>query len=159
MRILAGLILVFSVTNSLGEDPFWVSPVSLASETCPADLSSLHQIMEAALASVSSPGFKKAILASLSASIPEAIQRADGLNAQIAYLQSEIVEQQRIQRYSEEVARETTGNFMEPLKPCPPHKKDSYCHAVEQYYISVALNLANRAFLDALLCYKRQGMR
>ena len=48
---------------------------------------------------------------------------------------------------------------MKPLKPCPSDEKGSYCNAVEQYYISYASNLANRAFLDALKCYKRQGMR
>lgn len=115
--------------------------------------------MEAILASVSSPEFKKAILASLSASIPEAIQRADGINAQIAYLKREIAEQERVQKYSEKIAREVNGNFMKPLKPCRRNEKGSYCTAVEEYYISLASNLANRSFLDALQCYKRQGMR
>ena len=115
--------------------------------------------METALASVHSPDFKKAMLTSLSASIPDAIQRADGINAQIAYLESEIAEQDRLQRYSEHIARDANGNFMQLLAPCQSDEKGSYCTAVEQYYISSASNLANRAFLDALRCYKRQGMR
>ena len=159
MKLVTGLFVLVSLTNSVGNEPYLVSREATASQTCPIDLSELRPQMETALASVSSPDFKKAILASLSASIPDAIQRADGINSQIAFLQSEIAEQERLQRYSENVARDANGNFMEPLKPCQRNEKGSYCTAVEQYYISSASNLANRAFLDALKCYKRQGMR
>jgi hypothetical protein len=159
MKFLFALFLVFSVSNSFGGEPYPVNRVAITSQTCPVDLSGLRPQMETALASVSSPDFKKAILASLSASIPEAIQQADGINAQIAFLQSEIAEQERLKSYSENVARDARGNFMEPLKPCRRNEKGSYCTAVEQYYISSASNLANRAFLEALKCYKLQGMR
>ena len=159
MIFVTGLFVFFSLTSPIGSQPYLVSDNAVSSQTCPKDLSGLRPQMEAILASVSSPDFKKAILASLSASIPEAIQRADGINAQIAYLQREIAEQERVQKYSEKIAREVNGNFMEPLKPCRRNEKGSYCTAVEEYYISLASNLANRSFLDALQCYKRQGMR
>jgi hypothetical protein len=96
MKFLFALFLVFSVSNSFGGEPYPVNRVAITSQTCPVDLSGLRPQMETALASVSSPDFKKAILASLSASIPEAIQQADGINAQIAFLQSEIAEQERL---------------------------------------------------------------
>ncbi len=159
MTLVTGLFVFFSLTSSGGSQAYLVSGDAASSQTCPHDLLALRPQMETVLASVSSPDFKKTILASLSASIPDAIRRADGINAQIAYLQSEIVEQERLKSYSENIAREANGNFMEPLKPCRRNEKGSYCTAVEQYYISSASNLANRAFLDALKCYKRQGMR
>ena len=159
MKIWSILFFVLSVSNSFGGAPSTVKEGGTPSQACPADLSSLRPQMEKALASVQSPQFKKTMLESLSASIPDAIHQADGLNAQIAFLKSEIAEQYRVQRYSEKIARESNGNFMEPLAPCPRDEKGSYCTAVEQYYISVASNLANRAFLDALICYQRQGMR
>lgn len=153
------LFFVLSVSNSFGGELHTDKGIATDSETCPRDLSALRPQMETALASVSSPTFKKTMLESLSASIPDAIQQADGIKAQIAYLKMEIAEQERVQRYLEKVARDSTGKFMEPLRPCPPVEKGSYCMAVEQYYISIALNLANHAFLNALTCYKRQGMR
>ena len=156
MNVLSGLLLVLSLSNSMPTDAYLIGDVA---ETCPKNLSALRPQMETILASVASPKFKKTILASLDASIPDAIRDADGINVQISYLEAEIIEQERVQRYSERIARDATGKFMEPLKPCKPGEKGSYCTAVEQYYISSASNLANRAFLDALKCYKRQGMR
>jgi hypothetical protein len=35
----------------------------------------------------------------------------------------------------------------------------SYCHAMDQYYAAIAANMANKAFLDALECYQREGVR
>ncbi len=157
--MVTGLFVFLSLTNPVKSQPYPVSGDAAPSITCPKDLSALRPQMEAVLASVSSADFKKAILASLSASIPDAIRRADGINAQIAYLQREIAEQEQVQKYSEKIAREVNGNFMEPLKPCRRNEIGSYCTAVEEYYISSASNLANRSFLDALQCYKRQGMR
>jgi hypothetical protein len=159
MKLLPCLLLVFSLSNSIGSGLALGGREGTSPQTCPVDLSSLRPQMETALVSVSSPGFKKAILASLLASIPDAIRRADGIDAPISYLKREIVEQEHVQRYSEKVARDANGHFREPLKPCHMNEKGSYCTAVEQYYISAAANLANRAFLDALMCYKRQGMR
>lgn len=159
MKFLFGLFLVLSLSNSFGGGPFQLNGVMVTSETCPRDLSALRPQMEVALASVSSPSFKKTILASLLVSIPEAIRQADGIDAQIDYLKREIIEQERVQRYAEKIARDANGQFMKPLKPCHRNEKGSYCTAVEEYYISAAANLANRAFLDALMCYRRQGMR
>lgn len=159
MKLATGLFIIVSFTSSLGNDLYLTNRPTAASQGCPTDLSKLRPQMEAALVFVSSNEFKKAILTSLSASIPDAIQQADGINAQIAFLLREIAEQDRLRKYSEDAAREAKGNFMEPLRPCRPHEAGSYCNAVEQYYISSASNLANRAFLAALQCYKRQGMR
>ena len=159
MTLVTGLFVFLSFTSSVGSQPFLVSGDGPTSQTCPQDLSALRPQMEAVLASVSSPDFKKAILASLSASIPDAIRQADGINAQIAFLESEIAEQEQVKFYAEDIAREANGKFMESLKTCQRDEKGSYCTAVEQYYISSASILANRAFLDALKCYKEQGMR
>ena len=128
-------------------------------ETCPADLSELEEQMEVVLGSVSNETFKKTMRTSLHASIPEAIQRADGINQQIRYLQDQIREQERSQLYSENVARKAADNMDTALVACQTGEKGSYCDAVEQYYIGKASNLANHGFLDALECYKEQGMR
>ena len=159
VNVAIGVFALVSLTSFPWVEPDLMNHGATASQPCPIDLSKLRPQMETVLASVSSPDFKEAILASLSASIPEAIQRADGINEQIGYLQSEIAEQERIQAHAEQVARDTEGNFLKPLKPCPPGEKGSYCMAVEQYYIASAANLANRAFLDALKCYQRHGLR
>ena len=51
--------------------------------------------MEEALKFVQSSSFREAMLASLQASIPEAIVQADGLGGQIAFLKQEIVRQEQ----------------------------------------------------------------
>ena len=128
-------------------------------EVCPKDLLELEEKMEVILGSVFNETFKKTIRGSLQASIPEAIQRSDGINAQIIYLRAQIREQNRSQSYAENVARKATNNMDKDLVACHPGEKGSYCDAVEQYYIGQASNLANHGFLNALECYKRQGFR
>jgi hypothetical protein len=126
---------------------------------CPTDLSHLQPKMEKVLQFVESASFRKTMLASLQASIPEAIAQADGLAGQIAFLQQEIVRQELEREHAEEVARESLNDPSNPLLPCQRGEEGSYCHAAEQYYVSIAVNLANRAFLDALECYHRKGGR
>ena len=58
-----------------------------AAQHCPTDLSSLQPRMEKALQSIQSSTFKDTMRASLHASIPEALEQADGLARQIAFLQ------------------------------------------------------------------------
>lgn len=128
-------------------------------QSCPVNLSALHDEIESLLMSVSNQSFKTTIRASLKASIPEAIQRADGINRQLAFLQREIVAQDRFRQDAEEIARKSSGNFSGALKPCRPGEKGSYCSAVERFYISSAANVVNRGFLAALECYKRSRAR
>jgi hypothetical protein len=123
---------------------------------CPPDLSNLQSRMEEVLRFVKSSSFKESILRSLHASIPEAIAQTDGLSGHIAFLQEEIVRQEQERIHAEEVAGESREDPSKPLVPCPREMEGSYCHAVDQYYMSIAANLANRAFLDALECYQRE---
>ena len=77
----------------------------------------------------------------------------------MVYLQKQIREQNRSQSYAENVARKAAGNIDGDLTACEPEEDGSYCEAVEQYYIGKASNLANQGFLNALACYKAQGVR
>ena len=126
------------------------------SDICPQDLSSLSPEMEEILQFIDAPQFKRAIRSSLHASIPKAIQRADGLKAEIAHLRQEIKQQKLTQRESEKIARQSSDNSSDVLRPCSKGEKGSYCSAVERYYMARASNLANQAFLEALLCYDRR---
>lgn len=99
------------------------------------------------------------MLASLQASIPEAIAQADGLTQQITFLKQEIVNQEQERAHAEEIAREGLEDPSQPLKPCWHGKEGAYCHAMDQYLASIAANLANREFLNALQCYQRMGVR
>jgi hypothetical protein len=125
---------------------------------CPVDLSYLQAKMKEVLQFVKSPLIRDTLLASLQASIPDAIAQMDGVAGQIAFLKLEIVRQERERAHAEEVAREGLDDPSEPLLPCSGKMEGSYCYAVDQYYASVAANLANRAFLDALECYQRKGV-
>ena len=131
----------------------------ISTRTCPKDLSHLRGEIEEILKPFSVPEFKQAIRSSLTASIPEAIHQADGILAQIAFLRRDILEQEFIQRDAEQIAREASANPSGPLTPCPKGEKGSYCSAVERYNMALAANLANRAFLDALECYRQEGVR
>lgn len=122
---------------------------------CPQNLSHLLPEMEKILQSISAQEFKDVIRSSLTASIPQAIEEADGINEQITYLRQEIYEQARLQRYVERIAREASNNPSEALKPCRDGERGSYCSSVERYYMALATNLANRAFLETLECYSR----
>ncbi len=126
---------------------------------CPTNLSFLQPDMEKALKFVKSASFRNVMLASLQASIPDAIIQADGLPRQIAFLKQEIIRQERKRTHAEEVARDGLRESSQPLKPCRRGKESSYCEAMDQYLISTAANLANRAFLEALQCYQEKGMR
>ena len=99
------------------------------------------------------------MLVSLQASIPEAIAQSDGLAQQITFLKQEIVRQEQERAHAEKVAREGLTDPSQPLKPCRHGKEGAYCYAMDQYLVSTAANLANQAFLEALQCYQREGIR
>jgi hypothetical protein len=153
----------WDVRDALAKNPFSSDnqAVVMASvvEQCPTNLSSLQPKMEKALQFIKSASFRNAMLASLKVSIPEAIEQSDGLAQQITFLKHEIVRQERERAHAEEVAREGLADPSHPLKPCRHGKEGSYCHAMDQYLVSIAANLANQAFLDALQCYGRAGVR
>jgi hypothetical protein len=130
-----------------------------APNECPTDLSYLQPNMEKALQFVKSASFRNTMLASLKASIPEAIAQSDGLTRQITFLKQEIILQERERAHAEEVAREGLPDPSQPLKPCRHGMEGAYCHAMDQYLVSTAVNLANQAFLEALQCYQREGVR
>ena len=133
--------------------------VSSAANQCPSDLSYLQPNMEKALQFVKSASFRNTMLASLQASIPEAIAQSDGLTRQITFLKQEIVRHEQERTHAEKVAREGLTDPSQPLKPCRHGGEGAYCHAVDQYLVSTAANLANQAFLEALQCYQREGVR
>jgi hypothetical protein len=157
-----GNVTVLSMTYAGQESPTLTQPPegsSLTMTSCPKDLSVLQSKMEEALQFVKSLSFRETLLASLQASIPEAIAQADGLTGQITFLKQEILRQERERAHAEEVARESLDDPSKALVPCRSGMEGSYCHAMDQYYASIAANMANRAFLDALECYQREGVR
>ena len=99
------------------------------------------------------------MLASLQASIPQAITQTDGLAQHIAWLKQEIARQENERRHAERVAREGLTDPSQELMPCRHGKEGAYCYAMEQYLVSTAANLANHAFVDALECYQREGVQ
>ncbi len=133
------------------------SPPAQAAEPCPANLSHLGEEMDALLKGVHVKEFKRTMRSVLQASIPQAIERADGIKEQIAFLQKEIQYQVRVEKSADFIARDVSKNLDGPLQPCKRREKGGYCNTVERYYMAKAANLANRAFLDALKCYQRQG--
>ncbi len=154
---------VFDVGVSLAQDSLPETTQSavivLAAKQCATDLSSLQPKMNKALQFIKSASFRKAMLASLEASIPEAISQSDGLAQQIAFLKKEIAKQEQERAHAEKVAREGLTDPSQPLKPCRHRKESAYCYAMDQYLISTASNLANQDFLSALQCYQREGVR
>ena len=161
------LLLVYGggleVNVAIGEE-FPASPppssdIALAAKQCPTNLSSLKPKMEKNLQFIKSASFRKVMLDTLQSSIPQAIAQADGLAQQIAFLKQEIIRQERKRAHAEEVAREGLSDPSEPLKPCWHGKEGAYCHAMDQYLVSIAANLANQEFLNALQCYQREGVR
>ena len=128
-----------------------------AAERCPDNLSHLGQKMDALLKGVHVKEFKRTMRSALQASIPQAIRRADGIKAQIAFLRKEIQHQVRVEKSADFIARDVSNNPDGPLKPCKRREENGYCNTVERYFMAKAANLANRAFLDALKCYQRQG--
>ncbi len=126
-------------------------------QSCPNNLSHLAPELERLLENISSSEFKKTIRQSVKASIPEAIDQADGIAAQIKFLKKDLLEEEHIQRESEEIARMDSSSTEGNLKPCPAGQEGSYCSAVEQYYVSSARLLVYRGFLQSLQCYQREG--
>ncbi len=146
------------MTILLGLLAFSSSPSQAAEHlTCPENLSHLSEEMDALLKGVHVKEFKRTIRSALKASIPQAIQRADGINAQIAFLQKEIQHQVRVEKSADFIARDVSKNQNGPLKPCKRRERGGYCNTVERYYMAKAANLANRAFLKAIECYRRHG--
>lgn len=132
-------------------------PAAQAAENCPETLSHLSEEMDALLKGVHVKEFKHTMRSALQASIPQAIQRADGIKGQIAFLRKEIQYQVRVEKSADFIARDVSGNPDGPLKPCKRREENGYCNTVERYFMAKAANLANRAFLKALECYQRQG--
>ena len=133
------------------------SPAAQATDQCPENLSHLSDEMDTLLKGVHVKEFKRTMRSVLQASIPQAIRRADGIKAQMAFLRKEIQHQVRVERSADFIARDVSKNPDGPLKPCKRRERGGYCNTVERYYMAKAANLANRAFLDALECYQRQG--
>ena len=133
------------------------SSAAQAAEHCPENLAHLSEEMDALLKGVHVKEFKHTMRSALQASIPQAIERADGIKEQIAFLQKEIQHQVRVEKSADFIARDVSKNLDGPLKPCKRREKGGYCNTVERYYMAKAANLANRAFLKALECYQRQG--
>ena len=115
--------------------------------------------MESLLRLVDVPDFIRTMRESLTASIPDAIHQADGLQTQIVALQEEIHYQERVEKSAELIARDVSNNPAGPLEPCRRREKGGYCSTVERYYMAKAANLANRGFLDALQCYQQAGFQ
>ena len=134
-------------------------PMAQAAEQCPENLSHLSDEMDSLLKGVHVKEFKRTMRSVLQASIPQAIQRADGIKAQMAFLRKEIQHQVRVEKSADFIARDVSNNPDGPLKPCKRPKENGYCNTVERYFMAKAANLANRAFLKALECYQRLGYR
>lgn len=132
-------------------------PAAQAAEPCPENLSHLSEEMDALLKGVHVKEFKRTMRSVLQASIPQAIERADGIKAQMAFLRKEIQHQVRVEKSADFIARDVSNNPDGPLKPCKRPEENGYCNTVERYFMAKAANLANRAFLDALECYRRHG--
>lgn len=133
------------------------SPVAQAADQCPENLSHLGEEMDALLKGVHVREFKRTMRSVLQASIPQAIERADGIKAQMAFLRKEIQHQVRVEKSADFIARDVSKNLDGPLEPCKRPEENGYCNTVERYYMAKAANLANRAFLKALECYQRRG--
>jgi hypothetical protein len=135
------------------------SPPALAADQCPTNLSHLSEEMDELLKGVHVKEFKRTMRSVLQASIPQAIERADGIKEQVAFLQKEIQHQVRVEKSADFIARDVSNNPDGPLKPCKQREENGYCNTVERYYMAKAANLANRGFLKALECYRGQGYR
>ena len=126
---------------------------------CFENLMHLQEEMEILLKSVYVKQFRETIRRSLTASIPEAVSRIDGLKAEIESLRREIQHQTRVEKSAEYIARDVSKNPDGPLRPCRRTEKGGYCETLERYYMAKAANLANRGFLRALECYQKNGVR
>lgn len=146
MTMFLGVLVLFLPAAQTAEQP-----------TCPENLSHLGEEMDALLKGVHVKEFKRTMRSVLQASIPQAIERADGIKAQMAFLRKEIQHQVRVEKSADFIARDVSKNPDGPLEPCKRPEENGYCNTVERYFMAKAANLANRAFLEALECYQRQG--
>ena len=128
-------------------------------QDCPVTLIDLQPQMQEVLRNIHSSSFREIMEKALQASIPDAIEQADGLVKPMASLREEIIRQEQERMHAEQVARENAVDTGQLLTPCSQGQESSYCYAVEQYYVATAANLANQAFLEALECYQRAGVR
>lgn len=126
---------------------------------CPVTLTDLQPQIQEILRNIHSSSFREIMEKALQASIPDAIEQADGLVKPMASLREEIIRQDQERMHAEQVARENAADTSQPLTPCSQGQESSYCYAVEQYYVAIAANLVNQAFLEALECYQRAGVR
>jgi len=130
---------------------------AVSDSACFENLVHLQDEMEILLKSVYVKQFRETIRRSLTASIPEAVSRIDGLKAEIESLRREIQHQVRVEKSAEFIVRDVSKNPDGPLTPCRRTEKGGYCETLERYYIAKAANLANRGFLQALECYHKKG--
>ena len=110
-----------------------------AASQCPTDLSSLTPKMEKALQFIKSASFRNTMLASLQASIPEAIAQADGLDRQIIFLKREIVRQEQERVHAEKVAREGLADPSQPPEALPVWKRRGLllcCGSISRFHRS-----------------------
>ena len=134
------------------------SSAILSDVGCFQNLSHLEGKMEGLLKSVYVKEFREAIRRSLTASIPEAVSRIDGLKSEIESLRREIQHQVRVRKSAEFILRDITKDPEGPFVPCRRTEKGGYCETLERYYMAKASNLANRGFLRALECYQKKGL-
>ncbi|MEE8125873.1 MAG: hypothetical protein V3T42_08675 [Nitrospirales bacterium] len=160
LPMVCGMVLVAVLSSTQGDASTTISTASLPppETTCPKDIVFLQRDIEEALKYVTSSTFRDTLVASLHVSIPEAIEQADGLSGQIAFLRQEVTRQEQERKHAETVAREELEDPSKSLTPCRRREESSYCYAMEQYYVAIAANLANQAFLEALECYQRKGV-
>lgn len=130
---------------------------TVADPACFENLEHLQDEMEILLKSVYVKEFREAIRRSLTASIPEAVNRIDGLKGEIESLRREILHQNRVEKSAEVILQDITKSSDSSFKPCRRTEKGGYCETLERYYMAKAANLANRGFLQALECYQKKG--
>ena len=85
-----------------------------AADHCPVNLSHLGEEMDALLKGVHVKEFKRTMRSVLQASIPQAIQRADGIKEQIVFLQKEIQHQVRVEKSADFIARDVSKIWTGP---------------------------------------------
>ena len=106
------------------------------SRPCPENLSHLGKEMDTLLKDVHVKEFKRTMRSVLQASIPQAIERADGIKAQMAFLRKEIQHQVRVERSADFIARDVSKNPDGPLEPCKRPEENGYCNTVERYFMA-----------------------
>ena len=133
-------------------------PAIMSDVGCFQNLAHLEGEMEGLLKSVYVKEFREAIRRSLTASIPAAVSRIDGLKSEIEFLRREIQHQVRVRKSAEFILRDITKDPEGPFNPCRRTEKGGYCETLERYYMAKASNLANRGFLHALECHQKKRL-